>query len=375
MRQSIRLGRIAGIPVGVNWSVVVIAALITWTLAGVILPDAVPDQAPVAYWSAGLAAAALFFASLVTHEFAHALVARRNGVEVTAITLWLLGGVSQVEAESLSAGAEFRTAIAGPLTSFGLGAAFGSLGAAAGALHLPELVGGSLWWLGMVNVVLGTFNLLPAYPLDGGRVLRSLIWGRSGDRMGATRAAARVGRIIAWTMIGLGMLLALSGDVISGLWIVLLGWFLEFAGRAEVFAVVEQRVLAGLRADQLMSSPPVTVPAWLPVDRLLSEYVIGLHHSAFPVVDEVGRPTGLVGLDQVRALPATRRSTTRVGEIALGLGTVAVVGAGESGVEVLGRLTRGAGRRALVIDEQGQLVGIITTADITRAIEVGSLSS
>lgn len=375
MRQSIRLGRIAGIPVGVNWSVVVIAALITWTLAGVILPDAVPDQAPVAYWAAGLVAAALFFVSLVTHEFAHALVARRNGVEVTAITLWLLGGVSQVEVESLSAGAEFRTAIAGPLTSFGLGAAFGSLGAAAGALHLPDLVGGSLWWLGMVNVVLGTFNLLPAYPLDGGRVLRALIWGRSGDRIGATRAAARVGRVIAWGMIGLGMLLALGGDVISGLWIVLLGWFLEFAGRAEVFAVVEQRVLAALQADQLMSSPPVTVPAWLPVDRLLAEFVIGLHHSAFPVVDDDGRPIGLVGLDQVRVLPAARRSTTRVGEIALGPDAVAVVGAGASGAEVLGRLTRGAGRRALVVDEQGRLVGIITTADITRAIDVGSLSS
>jgi Zn-dependent protease len=374
MHESIRLGRIFGIPVGVNWSVLVIAALIAWTLAASALPEIVPGQSGVAYWVTAVAGALVFFASLLTHELAHALVGRRNGVQIGGITLWLLGGVSKLEGEPSSAGAEFRIAIVGPLTSFGLAVVFFALAAVASGLALPELVVGSLAWLSLINFILAVFNLLPAYPLDGGRVLRALVWQRNADRLAATRVAARVSHVLAWVLIGLGLLEAFSGLVVAGLWLVLIGWFLDNAGRAEATMAAEQGALGSVRADQLMSTPPVTVPASLTVDALVHDYILGHRHSAFPVVDDAGAPTGLVTLEDVRHLTPERRALATVDDIAVPLAKVPVVLGDDLGVTVLERIRATGSRRALVLDGQGRLVGIISNADLVRALDVGTLS-
>ena len=374
MRESIRLGRIFGIPVGVNWSVLVVAALIAWTLAVSALPEIVPGQSAVAYWATAVAGALVFFASLLTHEMAHSLVARRNGVQVGGITLWLLGGVSKLEGEPSSAGAEFRIAVVGPATSLALAVVFFAVAAAADGLGLPDLVVGSLAWLSLINFVLALFNLLPAYPLDGGRVLRALVWERNGDRLAATRIVARVSHWLAWGLIGLGMFSAFSGLVVSGLWLVLIGWFLDNAGRVEASMAVAQGALGTLRADQIMSVPPVTVVRGLSVDALVHDYVLGRHHSAFPVVDETGAVVGLVTLDEVRRLPPERRAAVTVGDIALPLASVPVVHVDDAGITVLERIRTSGSSRALVVEADGRLAGIIANSDLVRVLEVGGLA-
>jgi Zn-dependent protease/CBS domain-containing protein len=372
MKQSIRIGRIGGIPIGANWSVVVITVLITWILAAGVLPELAPDQSRVAYVGVALLVAVCFFASLVAHELAHSLVARRYGVGVRAITLWMFGGVSELETETSSPREELRMAVAGPATSLGLGALFFVAAALAAALSLPELAVAALWWLAVVNVGLGIFNLLPAYPMDGGRVLRAVLWARYGDRVRATQASAGAGHWFAYGIIGLGVLLAISGALVSGIWMMLIGWFLAGSSRAEGAAAVQQGILDLRRADQLMSAPPVTVPGDITVEHLVEAYVLGRHHSAFPVVDETGRLVGLVGLDQVRRVPLDRRPHTSVKAIAEPLDTVPVVAPEDTGSAVLARLNLRRATRALVVDPHRGLVGIISNTDLARTIAVGA---
>jgi Zn-dependent protease/CBS domain-containing protein len=371
MNQSIRLGRVAGISVGVNWSVLLIAALIGWTLSGAVLPEIVPGEPGWAYAVAGVLGALAFFGSLLAHELAHAVVARRDGVEVEDITLWLLGGVSRLGSEPTSAESELRIAVAGPLTSLALALVFGAIEVFGEAVGLPDVALGTLAWLAVVNVMLGLFNLLPAYPLDGGRALRALAWRRRHDRLAATRIAVRTGHVVAWMLIGLGLLAALTGSVVSGLWLVLIGWFVDNAGRAEGDAVRQRAVLGSVVVGGLMSPDPVTVPDDLSVERLVQDYVLGHHHSAFPVIDGLGRVVGLVGLDQVRKVPADRRGDVTVGQVAMPLEAVPVVGPADSGVIGLQRLGSSGVGRALVIDSTGNLVGILSNADLARALDVG----
>src|SRR5256714_7596844 len=191
MTDSLSLGRIAGIRVGLNWSLVVVIALIAWTLATGSFPSAAPGQGAGAYWAAGLVAAVLFLASLLAHELAHSVVAQRLGVRVEGITLWLFGGVSRLSGDVRSSRAEALIAVVGPITSLVLAGLFFLVGAGVSAGYGPGLAATTAGWLGTINIILAVFNLLPAFPLDGGRVLRALLWGRTGDRIRATRIAAR----------------------------------------------------------------------------------------------------------------------------------------------------------------------------------------
>lgn len=372
MRQTIRIGRFGGIPIGANWSVIVIIALITWVLATGVLPELAPEESGAAYAAVAVVAAFLFFASLVAHELAHSLLARRYGVSVRGITLWMFGGVSELEAEMSSPTEELRMAIAGPATSLGLGAAFLAASVLAGVLSLPDLVLAALWWLGIINIGLGVFNLLPAYPMDGGRVLRAVLWTRSGDRIQATQASARTGHWFAYGIIGVGVLLAMGGALVQGIWLMFIGWYLEGASRSEATAVVQQAVLGRRRADELMSAHPVTVLPDLTVEHLVEAYILGRHHSAFPVVDRTGAVVGLVDLDQVRSVPQSERAVTDVGAIARPLAKVPVVGPEDAGSEVFARMSADRATRALVVDAEHRLVGIITATDLTRAMAVGA---
>ena len=225
MKSTFRLGRIAGIQVGVHWSVFAVAALIAWTLAAYVLPELQPDYGAVSYWSVGMVVALVFFMSLLAHEFGHSLVARRHGIRVDEITLWLLGGVSKLGADSATAGDEFRMAVIGPVISLGLGFAFAAVAGLAALAVVPDLVVAGLMWLAVTNLLLGVFNLLPAFPLDGGRVLRAMLWERSGSRLRATETAARVGQACGFGLVALGVAEFLFGGF-TGLWMVLLGWFI-----------------------------------------------------------------------------------------------------------------------------------------------------
>ncbi|MBV9010545.1 MAG: site-2 protease family protein [Pseudonocardiales bacterium] len=233
MRASFQLGRIAGIRIGVNWSVLVIFVLIAWSLAAARFPADYPQYGNGAYVAAAVLTAVVFFVSLLAHEISHALVARRNGLHVQDITLWLFGGVARLSGEARSPGAELRIAGVGPLVSLLLGVVFLVVAALVRAGGYDGLALAGLAWLGGINIALAVFNVIPAAPLDGGRLLRSVIWWRTGDRLTATRWSSRAGQVFGWALVALGLLTFFTGHGFGGLWLALIGWFLVGAATAE----------------------------------------------------------------------------------------------------------------------------------------------
>ena len=311
MGSSLRLGRVAGIEIGVNWSWLVVFALIVWTLTASVFPNTTPGRSDRAYLAMAVVAAVLFFGSLLLHELGHALVARREGMEIEGITLWLFGGVAKFRGMFPSAGAEFRIAIAGPLVSLTIGVAFVLVAALA---SLPDTVDAVVSYVGLVNLVLLVFNLLPALPLDGGRVLRSLLWQAKGDFVRATTTATTVGRVFAYLFIALGLAEVIFLSSFAGVWLAFLGWFLLQAAGAEVRYLAVQQALAGLRVRDLMIRNPVTVAPDLPLGRFMDDVVWRHRYTTYPVAAGVG-PSGcsLSGLwprsrveSGTRALSATR---------------------------------------------------------------------
>lgn len=365
MNETFRIGRVRGIPIGVNWSVLVILWLLAWSLAAGYLPAAEPGYSTAEYWLVGVAAALVFLASLLAHEMGHALVAIRSGVGVQGITLWLFGGVSKLDSDATSPGDELRIALVGPAVSLGIAAVAGATAAAAATIGGPDLLVAVLAWLATINVVLGVFNLLPAAPLDGGRVLRAVLWRQRGDHLSATISASNAGRVFGFVLIGLGVLQAAAGAPGPGLWLVFLGWFLLSAARAEQTQALLFEALAHVPVRRLMTSPAITAPEDLSLQQLVDEVVMEHQCSAFPTTDAAGRITGLVTLSAVRRVPRAERAHTSVRRVATPIEQVARCTPDEPAPELLRRLGSSPDGRALVFDE-GTLVGIVSPTDIMR---------
>lgn len=372
MNETLSLGRIAGIRVGVNWTVLVIFSLILLGLSTVQLPTLFPDLPPAVAWTAGTIAAITFFASLLAHELAHAVVARRHGIEVEGIVLWLFGGVAKLRGDAPSPRADLHIAAVGPLVSLGLGVGFGLLAWALAGLGVRGIALGVLGWLALVNVVLAVFNLIPAAPLDGGRILRALLWRVRGERTSAAVTAARAGRAFGIVLIGLGLAQVVFVPGPGGLWLVLIGWFVTAAAGAEEQQARLQHALEGRRVGEVMTPDPVTVPPQLSVAQLLDEQLLRRRFSSFPVVDELGAPAGLVTLNRIRALAPDRRAGTPVGEIACPPDQLVLAGPDESLTAVLPRMGASQDGRVVVVDG-GRVVGILSPTDISRLLQVADL--
>ena len=373
MREAIPLGRIAGFPVNVHWSVIVILWLFTWSLA-TTLPGAVAGYSRPVYWLAGACGALVLLASLLAHELAHAVVGRRMGVSVGSVTLWLFGGVTTLRGEAKTPKSAFRIAIAGPATSLALAAAFGGVAAALSTVHAVPIAVSVAWWLAAINLLLGLFNLLPGAPLDGGRVVRAYLWHRHGDSVRASVGAAHAGRVVAIILITLGLAEFLAGGLIGGVWLAFIGWFIFVAAREEETQVTTRQALAGLRVADAMTAQPHAAPGWLTVADFIERYVLGDRHSAYPVADRDGSIVGLVTLRQLRELSPDRRTTTSVREIALPLHSVPTAAPLEPLSALIERLAAaGHGSRALVIDGD-RVVGIVTPSDLARLIDVYRLA-
>lgn len=367
MKQSIRLGRIGGVPVGVHWSVAVIFGLVTWQLAATVLPDAYGGGARPQYWVAAVVAATLFLASLLAHEGSHALVARRHGVGVRSITLWLFGGVAQLEGEAHTPSADFAIAAVGPATSIGLAGVFAAVELAiehAGARGLAVSVSSWLW---QINLLLAAFNLIPAAPLDGGRILRAGLWRSSGDRARASVLAARAGLGFGVILIGLGLVEFVAGSPI-GLWPAFLGWFLFTAARSEGGTAHRRGAVQGLAVGEVMTTHPPVVPSTMTVAELLSGPVrLWDGREVAALVGPTGWLAGVVTLERIRRVPAHEQLTTRLGDICEGI-DLAPVGRPEEAMEaLLGRMYGAGGRPAVVLDPANRLAGIVTIDDVERA--------
>lgn len=366
MGDSFELGRIAGIRIGVNWSWLVVFALIVWTLAATIFPDSNPGLSEGTYLAMAVIAAVLFFVSLLLHELGHALVARRQGVEIEGITLWLFGGVAKFKGMFPSARAEFRIAVAGPLVSLGIGVFF-VLIALVG--DLPEAVDGVVGYLGYINLVLLVFNLIPALPLDGGRVLRSILWQTKGDFRWATIVAADVARVFAYLFIGLGLAEVFFLNSFAGVWLAFLGWFLLQAAGAEARYLATRQALGGLRVRDLMVRDPITVAPDLSLGRFMDEVVWPHRYTSYPVVDD-GRAVGLLPFRSVAEVPRGDWDGSSVRDAMLPLDDVPALAEDDDLVDALAKLGSSDVRRALVLDG-GQLAGLLSITDLSRALEVG----
>jgi Zn-dependent protease/predicted transcriptional regulator len=362
MTASFRIGRIAGIPIGANWSWLIVFGLVLWSLAVNVFPDQDNGLSNGAYWGMAAIAAILFFGSILLHELGHALQARREGVEIEGITLWLFGGVARFRGTFPSAGAEFRIAVAGPVVSAAIA---GALLLFAAFTSLPESVDGVAFWVGYINAVVLAFNLIPALPLDGGRILHSGLWRWTRDLVRATEVGAGIGRGFGWLMIGGGIASILFGGGIGGVWLIFVGWFLSIAAQAEAAQVIARERLGGRRVGDLMVEHPVSVEPDLTVGELMDEVAHHHHHSTYPVVEN-GRAIGLVPFRCIAQTPRAEWDERHIRDCMLLREQVPTVAEDDEAGEAFQRLAESGAGRALVIDD-GRLVGLLTMADLVRA--------
>jgi Zn-dependent protease/CBS domain-containing protein len=367
MRPTFSLGRISGIRIGVNWSVLLIVVLLAYGLAAGQFPAAAPRRPAAEYAIAAVLTAVAYLGSLLAHELGHSLVARRNGLGVEGITLWFLGGVSQLRGDVTSPAAEVRVSGVGPLVSLMLGGVFSLLAWLLHGAGAPGVLVAALAWLGGINLLLAVFNVIPAAPLDGGRLLQAVLWRITGDRFKAAVWSARSGQVFGWALIVVAAYLVLVRRAYNWLWFALLGWFLVGAATSESQQAMLQARLRTVPVRQVMTANPVTVPASVTVAQFLSDYLPWHRHSAFPVVDD-GHTVGLMTVHRANQVPAGERDRTTVRDVACPLAEVAQATPDEPVADVLPRLTGCSDGRALVFAD-GQLAGIVSPSDLSRALD------
>jgi PDZ domain-containing secreted protein/Zn-dependent protease/CBS domain-containing protein len=367
VESSLRIARVRGIEIGVSWSWLVIAALVVWSLAAGLFPATYPDLSGGTHLVMALVTTVLFFASVLAHELGHALRAQREGVPIEGITLWLLGGVARLGGNPRSPGAAFRVSAVGPAITALLVLVFGGLALAGDRMDLTGSVQGVLDYLTRINLVLLVFNLVPALPLDGGRILQAWLWHRTGSFTGATVQAATAGRWFGYLLIFVGLLGLFGGTGLGGIWIAFIGWFLVQAAQAETSHALLRRSLGRLRVRDAMTPDPVTVEADLPVDRF-TEQAWTARHSTYPVLDR-GEVAGLVSVRAAAGVPPEQRASLRVADIMRPRDQVATVRGDRELVEVIEGFGHERGR-ILVLDD-GHLAGVLAPSDVSRAVELG----
>lgn len=372
MRQTVRLGRFAGIPVGVHWSVLVIMLLLVQGLAMSVLPDSAAGYDTALYWGVAAIVAGLFMAALLAHELAHALVARHYGVRVKAITLWLLGGVSELDGQAPHARGDLLIALAGPLVSLAGAGVFAAAAFLASAWGAGSLGVAALAWLAVVNAALGLFNLLPGAPLDGGRVLAAILWWVRGDRAAARRAAGRAGMVVGALLVVAGTADVLLAANLGGLWLVLLGWFLGSAARVESTEWELRDTLAGVGVGDVMTTPAVYGYTSQSVAGFVSTVARQQPHRTYPVLDLDGRLDGMVSLARLARVPVADRDTVRLRDVQLPVAQATVLAPATPLVDAAPALLGGRHRLAAVA-VGGHLSGVISAGDVARAIELATL--
>lgn len=361
------LFHVLGFEIRADLSWLVIAVLVTWSLAVGAFPYFFKGLSPLTYWIMGVVGALGLFASILVHELAHSVVARRRGMTVGGITLWIFGGVSETNEEPGDARTELVVAIVGPLTSVALGVGFWALEVGTRLATAPAYVWGVLGYLSWLNVVLAIFNMVPAFPLDGGRVFRAFLWGRRKNLVSATRTASRVGSGFGIALIVLGALSVLTGNFIGGIWWVLIGLFVRGAARSSYQTLLTKKSLEGAPVWRLMERAPSSVKAGTTVDRFVNDVVYTSRSDLFPVTRDGGL-VGYVDLDRIRTIPQAEWARHTVDELTQALGPDAAIGANTDAAEALRRL-QSAGRRSLLVTDDGELEGVLSIDDLRRFIE------
>ncbi len=367
MRGSLTLGKVFDIPIKVHSSWFLAAALITWSLAGGYFPQQYPAWATMTYWVVGVVTAALFFASVVLHELGHSIVALRENVPVRDITLFIFGGVAQINNEPETPGAEFRIAMAGPLTSLALAGLSGLL--SLGVAGIAPLAA-SFSYLARINLTLALFNLIPGFPLDGGRLLRAALWGLGGSFRTATRWATWAGRGVAYLLIFLGVSQMFLGSSLDGLWIVFIGWFLNNAAQSSYQQVVLKDMLAGVTVGDVTAQQCIAVPSHLRLDRLVRDLVLGAGLRCFFVTDN-GHVKGLITLDNIRAAPRHLHGELTASQIMMPVNALLPADSDDDVLTLLKRMDEANVSQVPVMDN-GHPLGVFTRESLLRHIRLRS---
>jgi Zn-dependent protease len=367
MKHTWRLGKIFGIDINIDSSWLVIFILFTWVLAGNYFPREYPTWARSLYWVVGLLTSLLVFASVLLHELAHSLVALKQGEKVRSITLFILGGVSQITEEPNEPLKEFAMAIVGPMSSFVIAFVFFILSLSLKAVSVP--LAASATYLAIINTALGVFNLIPGFPMDGGRVLRSILWKVTGNLKKATRAASVAGQGMAFLLIFLGIFQILRGSL-SGLWWILIGWFLHNAAVSGYSEVMIKSVLQGMKAQDLMSKDFETVPGDLSVQDLVDHYILKKKERVFLVSDNGGL-TGIVCLEDVKQTPKEKWPQLKVKDIMTPRERLEAVTPDADGNKILASLATKNIHQVPVMSGD-RIEGIICRTDIIRYLQLRS---
>lgn len=360
--QGFRLGSIFGFEIRVDLSWFIIFFLILWTFISSVFPGNYPGLSQGTYIIMGVIATLLFFASLLAHELSHSFVARAKGIPVEGITLFAFGGVSRTRMDAENPGDEFQIAGVGPLTSVVIAALFGLLYWIGTSAGWSVAVNGVTGYLASINLILAIFNLLPGFPLDGGRLFRSIVWKITGNLTKATRIASLGGKFLSYLIIALGVVQLFGGLILNGLWLILIGWFLNNAADYSYQQLVLRTSLEGVRVGELMTRSPETVPPNLTLRELVDEYFLQQRYQAYPVTQN-GQPLGIITLNRVKEIPREEweHRTTRDTMIPVEKGVL--VRPEENMTQVLQKMEESGARRVLVA-RNGKLEGIVTANDV-----------
>lgn len=364
---SIKLFQVAGIRLSIDFSWFIVFALVLFALSAGYLPRTFPGQDPRVYWLAGLVATFLFFASVVVHELSHSLVALRHGIAIPEITLFIFGGVSRLAEEPKDPKTEFKIAIVGPLSSFVLAGLFAALRTLLAGLS-PSLVVVVVGYLAWINLALGIFNLIPGFPLDGGRILRALWWWRTGSLTRATKMATDIGKGFALALMILGGLQIFAGALINGLWFLFIGMFLRGMSIQGYEELIIRKSLEGVRVREVMVQQVVSVPPDLNLSQLVHDYFLHYAFRGFPVLAD-GRVLGVVSVTGVRQVPREEQAQRTVQEIMEPLGEEMLISGEASLAEALQKMSRENQDRLLVL-EGGRLAGLVTKTGLLRFVQI-----
>jgi len=369
-RQEIDLFKVAGVQIAIDYSWLIVFMLVLWSLSAGYFPALHPGYPHAEYWMVGVAGTLLFFASIVIHELSHAIVANRLGQPIERISLFIFGGMAHLGHEPTNARDELKIAAVGPLTSFVLGGFFYAIPSALGLYESFPMWASVFEYLGFINFALGLFNLLPGFPLDGGRILRATLWARTGDFRRATARASDWGRGIAYGLMFLGALQIFAGSLMGGLWLIFIALFLKGAASASYQGIVIEQVLGSAHVSDLMARDPLTIDAGATVADAISDHFMRHGFGGFPVMDG-GRVAGLISISQVRDCPPEERAHKRVGDVMRPLDARIEIAPGATVSNALRQMAE-ADTGRLIVMEQDRLVGLITRSGIAHFIMLRS---
>ncbi len=365
--MSFRVGRIFGIRIRIHYSLILIFFLVAWSLAIGYMPTQFPGLSPVSYWFIGILSGLILIGSVVIHELCHSVVANRLGLPVKRITLFFLGGAAEIVEEPESPRVEFKMAVAGPISSFVIAAILGWLWYVSRIVDLTTELTAIAQYGATINIILGVFNLLPAFPLDGGRIFRSILWKQKGSLIKATRTASKVGVWLSYVMMFGGFVMMFFGGFFNGLWIIFIGWFIKSGAETGLSQTIISQVLAGTTVEEIMSKDVVTVDSHISLEKLVRDYFLSRRFAGYPVLRE-GAVAGLVTMDRVKDVPKTRWKELTVEDVMKPLVELVTVEPETAASDAMFKMsTREVGR--ILVMEGDELKGIVSRRDLTHLIK------